>query len=282
MNNAGYCICCGGEQKWLAVTSLAKFLFGMHAKILKCSVCGLGKTIPQPSQAGEECYEDNERYVKHFSERTELHRSRAEDLLDKLGSVIEPSGKRLLDVGSGGGFLVEAAQRRGFTAKGMEANAKMVEWCLEKGLDVIKGDVMNLDPNLAYDVVVLSHILEHNPKPDALLAACKKILNPDGVIIVQQAIYDGLLPFVFPWGWYGWQPKEHFWHFTVGSLGQLINRSGLQQVRAIKDSLHHPWFLKGSVKELVGRNIAALIARIGVSIGLGDRFTVILRQASHS
>ena len=95
---------------------------------------------------------------------------------------------------------------------------------------------------------------------------------------ISQAAYDGLLPKVFPWGWYGWQPQEHFWHFNKRSLQRMTSRAGLEVQRSIRNNLHHPWFKKGSILELVGRNIAALIARVGLAINRGDNIIFIVHS----
>jgi hypothetical protein len=105
---------------------------------------------------------------------------------------------------------------------------------------------------------------------------CKEILNPGGVILVEQASYDGLLPRIFSWGWYGWQPKEHFWHVTPGAFSNMVNQSNLRILRLRRGSLYHPWFLRSSLKNIIGRNIAAVIGRIGHRVGLGDEFDAVL------
>ena len=97
-----------------------------------------------------------------------------------------------------------------------------------------------LDSCEPYDVIVLSSIIEYMEKPLELIAACRKALNPGGVILVYQAIYNGLLPSVLPWGWYGWQPKEHYWHFTDRSLNTLFQKLNYKIIKSKKLSLHHP------------------------------------------
>lgn len=233
-------------------------------------------TAPAPSCSAKEMYEENVKYEDLFSKKADLYRRFAEDLLRPLKNIMRSEDKRLIDIGCGGGFAVEAAMEMGFIAEGVEANAKVVEWCKGRGLNVIQGDIKKLLSKTNYDVVVLSAVLEHLPDPEKMLTACKKILNPGGVILIQQAVYDGLLPSVFPWGWYGWQPKEHFWHFTPASLDVLFDKCGFRKVHSARYSLHHPWFLKGSIKELAGRNLAAVIARIGANMGRGDGLNIVI------
>ena len=243
---------------------------------MKCDQCGCAKTVPEPVSL--ELYEDNSRYVELFTEKSEVYAKYSEKILSGLDGLVVAAGSRLLDVASGGGFLVEVAKARGYKAEGVELNKEMASWCQDRGLNVHHGDALDfLDSCEPYDVIVLSSIIEHMENPLKLIAACRKALNPRGVILVSQAIYSGLLPSIFPWGWYGWQPKEHYWHFTDKSLNRLFRNQGFEIIRTQKLSLHHPWFFKGGVKNIVGRNLVALIARIAILIGREDGYLLILK-----
>lgn len=275
MSEGKRCPCRATQQSWLRVTTLPAFIFGVTAKIVKCSSCGLGRTLPCP-RIDHSFYEDNARYIDLFWRRRDLYRSFARQLLSSLEGLVVPTEKRLWDVGCGAGFLIEVAQELGYVAEGMEANTSLVQWCRKRNLQVVQGDVLDTPTQGRYDVIVLAAILEHLPEPGILLHVCREMLNPGGVVLASQASYDGLLPSVFPWGWYGWQPQEHYWHFDVGSFCRLATQAGFEMTRVVRGTLHHPWFTMGTPKEFVGRNIAASIARIGARVGRGDSFNTVL------
>ena len=271
------CQICGESAGWRSVIHLPKFLFKHEAHILSCRDCTVGRTDPPPSTSIE-YYEHNDRNDKLFTERANLYKSFSVDFLMKLDRKT-PNGIRLLDFGCGGGFMVEAAKEMGFDAYGIEANMAMVQWCQERGLDVQSKSIEALSgAGERYDIIIFSAVLEHIEDPLSILVQCKKLLLPDGIMAISQAAYDGLLPKVFPWGWYGWQPQEHFWHFNKRSLQRMTSRAGLEVQRSIRNNLHHPWFKKGSILELVGRNIAALIARVGLAINRGDNIIFIVHS----
>jgi hypothetical protein len=129
------CPCCGHPAKLsLRVTWLPKYIFGVDAAINKCAVCGCGITFPQPA-SGYSYYTSNNNYDDIFREKMHLYSMFATDLLGNLKHVIEDChGKKLLDVACGGGFMVEAASRMGFVAKGIEANESIAKWCQLRGL----------------------------------------------------------------------------------------------------------------------------------------------------
>lgn len=269
------CPCCQGLE-WKARTYLPAFIFGAATSIYGCRFCGCAVTWPPPS-LDDNYYQENQRYTDSFTQKEALFRGFARKLLKTLDGIVKLEGKALLDVGCGGGFLVNIANDFGMVAEGIEANESMVAWANQRGLNVSGSDVQQLkDRGKKYDVIVLSAILEHLASPYELLRSCKNILNDGGVVLVSQASYDGLLPQVFPWGWYGWQPKEHYWHFSPLNFIKLAERAGYKSVKLVRDSLHHPWFIKGGVKVVVGRNTAAFIARLGNSIYRGDSFNIVL------
>lgn len=270
------CLICGGVSGWKHVASLPFFLFRRNAQVVKCVDCGVGRTFPAPV-ISIEYYESNDRNDVLFTERAAIYRYFAEELLSNLKKVSAKAGS-LLDFGCGGGFIVEAASKLGYQAEGIEANSAMVEWCQSRGLSVHHKEIAQLvEEGRQYDVIVFSAVLEHLSDPYSVLVACKQLLKPSGTIVISQASYDGLLPRLFPWGWYGWQPLEHFWHFTPDASSRMCARCDMYPAHLMRGNLYHPWFRRGTFLELIGRNLAALIARIGLRVGKGDSFYLFVK-----
>lgn len=271
------CICCGGKH-WRKGVRLPAFLFGREALVKICANCGMGRTSPPPT-INENYYLQNSEYEELFVSNSERYQGFARELLTLLGG----RRGRLLDIGCGGGFLIAEALKMGFEARGIELNQRMVEYARSCGLPVSQASVQDIvEHDEKFDVIVLSAVLEHLDSPDMVLKQASALLNDNGVILVSQASHDGCLPRLFPWGWYGWQPAEHFWHFTPASMQMLAERCGLHVLKMRRGSLYHPWFLKGGGKVLLGRNLAAILGRLGHAIGLGDSFDCILAPAKRS
>lgn len=270
------CPCCGGCE-WEHANQLPAFIFGVSAEIIVCHSCGCGATWPSPSLR-ENYYQENQGYSELFTQNAALYNIFAKGLLKSLDGIIDPLGKTMLDIGCGGGFLVQAATDIGMIAEGVEANAEMVGWGKSRGLNVSQLSVEQLKVSgKRFDVIVLSAILEHLKNPHDLLLSCKDILRDGGVVLVSQASFDGLLPRLFAWGWYGWQPQEHFWHFTPKSFNKLAEKSGYRTQKLVRGSLYHQWFGKGGIKVLLGRNTATLLAKLGAMLNRGDSFNAVLK-----
>ena len=261
------CICCG-ESAWQVATTLPRFIFGVSARIEKCAICGFGRTVPTPSTYFSH-YEQAGDSIDNFQNRAEDYRLFAREL---LADAPIKSG-RLLDIGCGGGFLVEEAGKLGFDAHGVEANLTLVNRCQARGLSVSNADVSELNPIDKFDLIVISALLEHLENPSKLIKSAHKMLTDEGSLLISQASFDGLLPRIAPWGWYGWQPKEHFWHFTPESFRKFAGRNGFD-CTIIRRSLHHFWYSSG--KNIL-RNPLTVVARIGSRLNGGDSFNAVMR-----
>ncbi|QWD32226.1 class I SAM-dependent methyltransferase [Polynucleobacter paneuropaeus] len=268
---------CSKESYLKFIVHLPKFLFGVSAKIYKCVDCRVGVTIPPP-KVSVEYYENNYEYDESFHKKNRIHQEYADKLMCKFEAFL-PKGAHLLDFGSGGGFLLSAAKANGYIGEGVEANQILVKRCWALGLDVTQKSIDDLiAENKKFDLIIFSAVLEHLEDPVSMLQKSTQLLSSVGMIAVIQANYYGLLPRLFPWCWYGWQPKEHYWHFNSSSLIVLGDMAALKQIKKIDDGLFHPWFFGLDMKQLIARNLAAIISRLGLWLGLGDNLIVICKK----
>ncbi|MBV8031173.1 MAG: bifunctional 2-polyprenyl-6-hydroxyphenol methylase/3-demethylubiquinol 3-O-methyltransferase UbiG [Betaproteobacteria bacterium] len=100
------------------------------------------------------------------------------------------AGKKVLDVGCGGGVLAEAMSRRSADVTGIDLSEKGLRVAqlhlLESRLNiryesVSAEDLAAREPG-AFDVVTCMELLEHVPDPASMVAACARLARPGGSI----------------------------------------------------------------------------------------------------
>jgi len=112
--------------------------------------------------------------------------------LDWIDQAIGLAGKRILDVGCGGGLLSEGMAVRGATVTGIDLSEKPLGVAklhlLESGqkVDYRKISVEQLADEMpgAFDAVTCLEMLEHVPNPSSVIAACARLVKPGGQVFM--------------------------------------------------------------------------------------------------
>ena len=109
--------------------------------------------------------------------------------LDWINAHVPLAGKRVLDVGCGGGILSDSMARSGASVLGIDLAAKALKVAQ---LHALEADTPNVEyrevsaealaaeqPN-RFDVVTCMEMLEHVPDPSSIVAACTTLVKPGG------------------------------------------------------------------------------------------------------
>lgn len=98
------------------------------------------------------------------------------------------SGKKVLDIGCGGGILTESMAIRGAQVKGIDlgkaplsvATLHAKESKLDIDYELIAAeDLAEREPG-SYDIVTCLEMLEHVPQPEKIVRACSTLVKPGG------------------------------------------------------------------------------------------------------
>ena len=98
------------------------------------------------------------------------------------------AGRRVLDVGCGGGILAEAMARLGADVTGIDLSEKPLKVAqlhlLESGLSIeyvlSSAEELSIQGKESFDVVTCMELLEHVPDPASTVAACARLAKPGG------------------------------------------------------------------------------------------------------
>ena len=112
----------------------------------------------------------------------------------RVGFIKERSsleGKKVLDVGCGGGILAEALNELGASVTGIDASENTIGVAKSHsrsiGSDVIYiqntiEEFISSHPNEKFDVITCLEMLEHVPSPNEIIKSCSNLLKDDGNI----------------------------------------------------------------------------------------------------
>ena len=105
---------------------------------------------------------------------------------EKLGGSLQ--GKKILDVGCGGGILAESLANEGANVTGIDMAEAGLEVAklhlLESGLDIdyqkIPAEELAKTRKDEFDIVTCLEMLEHVPDPSSIIRACAELVKPGG------------------------------------------------------------------------------------------------------
>ena len=108
--------------------------------------------------------------------------------LDYIDRIAGLQGKKVLDVGCGGGILTESMAARGARVTGIDMGEAPLEVArlhlLESGHDIqyerIPVERLAAEQPESFDVVTCMEMLEHVPDPASVIAACARLVRPGG------------------------------------------------------------------------------------------------------
>ena len=108
--------------------------------------------------------------------------------LDYIDRIAALDGRKVLDVGCGGGILAESMASRGARVTGIDLGEAPLEVArlhlLESGLEVryerIPVERLAAEEPASFDVVTCMEMLEHVPNPASVIEACARLARPGG------------------------------------------------------------------------------------------------------
>jgi 2-polyprenyl-3-methyl-5-hydroxy-6-metoxy-1,4-benzoquinol methylase len=172
-------------------------------------------------------------------------------------------GARVLDVGCGSGEFLLEMKAAGWTAEGVETDARAVARARERSLAVHEGTLESADyvPR-SFDAVTLSHVIEHLHDPVATLRRCRELVSDDGVVWIATPNLAGPGYRRYGRAWRGLEPPRHLVVFTPAALARALERAGLRLVEFQRPA-SAGWVFSES-ELIAGRERSRLTARLAV------------------
>lgn len=207
--------------------------------VFKCSACELGFLNPRPTWRELEAY-----YSAHYAAYSPSHGAQAsdEDVIAKarwdghFRHIPIPEGKRLLDVGCGGGYFLRICSKLGAKVQGVEPSKIAAEQARHQGFPVFNGMLDDFASAERFDIITANQVLEHVPDPVFTLRKMKSLLAPGGMIWLAVPNGDCVWARKLGWCWDGADLPFHLLHFGPRSLAVAAERAGMKVARLYTNS----------------------------------------------
>jgi SAM-dependent methyltransferase len=201
-----------------------------------CLNCRLVSLHPKPSP--EELMKNYQRYLPDQPEEITKWERMMKAVMVKSANLIESrfrTGKgRLLDVGCGYGFFLKEMKSRGWQVEGVEVSQVGRRYAREKwGLHVYSEPLEDISlPNNYFDATTFLYVIEHVPDPLGLLTEVKRILKPDGLILLRWPHTTPIVRILGPWAKRLdlYHTPYHLYDFSPSTISKLLLDSGFKGV----------------------------------------------------
>ena len=208
-------------------------------RVLRCLRCSLVFVDPRPEQQALGDHYDEEYYREWTGVQRQRRLRMWEARLDRLERRV-PRGC-LLDVGCAEGTFLEQARRRGWKVSGTELSAfAAAEASRRLGKEIFCGELGEARfPDGSFDVITLWHVLEYMRDPGNCLREIRRIIRPQGFLLIAVPnVDDRLMQMAYrlvrgrPKRLFLKKDREiHLTHFSARTIGMFLEKTGFAPSR---------------------------------------------------
>jgi 2-polyprenyl-3-methyl-5-hydroxy-6-metoxy-1,4-benzoquinol methylase len=203
--------------------------------IVQCASCAFKFTNPRPHSSKIGKYYQSEDYVSHSNTNKGFVNStyqliRQYTLLKKL-QLLSKFFKQgsMLDIGCGTGEFLNTCKKAKWNTTGIEPDSGARNRAIKKyALTVHDESELTNIPNERFEVITLWHVLEHVPALNERVLELKRLIKPNGVIVVAVPNCNSLDAAIYKEHWAAYDVPRHLYHFAPNNMEQLFLKHGMQ------------------------------------------------------
>lgn len=190
-------------------------------------------TSPQPSENDLGRYYESDDYISHTDGKRSVfekayHFIKNIALKNKLSLIndLQKSKGNLLDIGAGTGDFLLVARQKGWKTVGIEPSEKAKTIAQRKGVE-LKSNLSDFADH-SFDVITMWHVLEHVPNLENQIKELKRLVKPNGSIIIAVPNFKSFDAKYYKEFWAAYDVPRHLWHFSKTAIEQLFAQQDLR------------------------------------------------------
>jgi 2-polyprenyl-3-methyl-5-hydroxy-6-metoxy-1,4-benzoquinol methylase len=209
--------------------SVSKETFGLHHD----EKLDLLITFPKPTETELPSYYESEDYISHTDGKRTLFEKVYQYIKDialknKLNLIngLQPDKGNLLDIGAGTGDFLAVAKQNGWKITGIEPNEKAKSIAINKGISFVENS--ELLEKESFDTITMWHVLEHVPNLEIQIKELKRLVKPNGTIIIAVPNFKSYDAKHYGKFWAAFDVPIHFWHFSKTAIKLLFEKENIK------------------------------------------------------
>jgi|694.fasta_scaffold85937_2 SAM-dependent methyltransferase len=199
----------------------------------RCRSCNIVFTSPRLNEVALNRHYKQGYYegtAQYFSSQSTPVTADQRALVREVSRLIKSVTPSSLDIGCGGGQLVEAFADAGFSATGTEPSEAACDAAARLGRNVRNADLDSF-ANESFDCVTAMHVLEHVSHPRPFLAEVARITKLNGIVVIEVPNYGCKTSRRLGAKWVPLYPDTHLFHYTPETLKNALRDHGLVPIR---------------------------------------------------
>ncbi len=203
----------------------------------QCVNCGLVYQNPRPDFSDlKKRYGDNY-FDYEFSNQSNFFNLMKLGLRDIGFDLLfsnEDERRTFLDIGCATGLLLNHMKNKGWDCYGAEICRESAEYGIAKfDLNVFIGTLEQASfSDSFFHAVHLSHLIEHVPDPSSLLLEIKRILKPEGYMVLTTPNVSGMQARIAGKNWRSAIP-DHVYLFSKKTMKGMLRKTGFEIIKQV-------------------------------------------------
>jgi len=229
------------------VTCKDHLVSGEEFKLLLDDNLDLLMTSPKPETENLAKYYESEAYISHTDSKKSIldfayQTVKGIALKQKLKLInsFSSEGLKILDIGAGTGDFLKICSDNGWEVSGVEPSLKaraIAQEKVEKNKGSFFESIKDLKKEegvfLGFDVITMWHVLEHVPNLDETIFDLKKLLKPEGTLVIAVPNFKSYDASYYKQFWAAYDVPRHLWHFSQTAIRRLFFFQSMEVVKTL-------------------------------------------------